>query len=82
MDYDDNITTVHPEIGSSHTAAQRLYDILIPLLGIFIISLNALVVFSSGLLLKTRKFCCLTIVANKMRLHRAVPFNFLPFFSF
>ena len=55
MDNED-LTTISPGIESS-SATLRLYDIFIPLLGIFIISTNALVVYSSGLLLKKRKFC-------------------------
>lgn len=58
MDYHDDIfTTLTPEISDSSTSSStlRLYDIFIPLLGFFIISLNLLVVISSGLLLKKRK---------------------------
>ena len=57
MDYNDDIfTTLTPEINvSTESATLRLYDIFIPILGIFIISLNLLVVISSGLLLKKRK---------------------------
>jgi hypothetical protein len=55
MEYDnDVITTTRPE--SSNSVTLRLYDVFIPLLGLFIISLNLLVVISSGLLLKKRKF--------------------------
>lgn len=50
-------TTTYPEIQeATHSATLRLYDIFIPLLGLFIITLNLLVVISSGLLLKKRKF--------------------------
>lgn len=55
---DEIITTLAPEDDdpSARSATLRLYDIFIPLLGLFIISLNLLVVISSGLLLKKRKF--------------------------
>lgn len=53
-DFYEIITTVEPEISSS--GVLKLYDIFVPLLGLFIISFNLLVVISSGLLLKKRKF--------------------------
>jgi hypothetical protein len=58
MDYNDIITTTYPAIedSSSRAAVLGLYDIFIPLLGLFIIALNLLVVISSGLLLQKRKF--------------------------
>lgn len=52
-DFDVIATTLNPEPSSSVTL--KLYDIFIPLLGVFIILLNSLVVISSGLLLKKRK---------------------------
>lgn len=58
MDYIDDIaTTLDPDAdnSSARSATLKLYDIFIPLLGLFIISLNLLVVISSGLLLKKRK---------------------------
>lgn len=60
MDYtqDENgvttITSITDAPENSSTTLQ-LYDIFIPLLGVFIITLNAFVVFSSGLLLKKRQ---------------------------
>lgn len=45
-------TTTNRPAGS---ATLRLYDIFIPLLGVFIIVLNLLVVVSSGLILKKGK---------------------------
>lgn len=55
----DSTTVSETEESSTHSATLRLYDIFIPLLGFFIISLNLLVVISSGLLLKRRKFLSL-----------------------
>lgn len=52
----DDIATITTEGPSSQSATLRLYDVFIPLLGFFIISLNLLVVISSGLLLQKRKF--------------------------
>lgn len=52
----DEATTITSEGTSSQSATLRLYDVFIPLLGVFIISLNLLVVISSGLLLQKRKF--------------------------
>lgn len=52
----DEATAITSEGPSSQSATLRLYDIFIPLLGFFIISLNLLVVISSGLLLQKRKF--------------------------
>lgn len=85
MDYHDDIsTTLTPEINdstSTQSATLQLYDIFIPLLGLFIISLNLLVVISSGLLLKKRKtsfssFCAVpyiwaseSVCRNKNRWH-------------
>lgn len=42
-------------ITTSSIETSQLYNVLIPLIGIFVISLNLLVVISSGLILKTRK---------------------------
>ncbi|KAG5671916.1 hypothetical protein PVAND_002085 [Polypedilum vanderplanki] len=56
MDYDLETTTLNfEEVTNSANITLRLYDIFIPLLGIFIISLNLLVVISSGLLLEKRQ---------------------------
>lgn len=52
----DEATAITTEGPSSQSATLRLYDVFIPLLGFFIISLNLLVVISSGLLLQKRKF--------------------------
>lgn len=52
----DEATTITTQGPSSQSATLRLYDVFIPLLGFFIISLNLLVVISSGLLLQKRKF--------------------------
>lgn len=52
----DEVTAITTEGPSSQSATLRLYDVFIPLLGFFIISLNLLVVISSGLLLQKRKF--------------------------
>lgn len=58
MDYNFETTTLEPsliEAASAETATLRLYDIFIPLLGIFIILLNSIVVNASGLLIEKRK---------------------------
>jgi len=52
---DNEETTTLPSSTTTTSATLQLYDIFIPLLGIFIISLNLLVVVSSGLLMKKRK---------------------------
>lgn len=60
MDYlDDVTTTLISDSSSTRTATLRLYDIFIPILGVLIISINLLVVISSGLLLKKRKILLL-----------------------
>lgn len=58
LSMEDDFTTMQFPVDERSTvsATLRLYDIFIPLLGVFIISLNLLVVISSGLLLKKRKF--------------------------
>jgi hypothetical protein len=61
MDYDE-FSTLSPPTTTSTTL--RLYDIFIPLLGVFIISLNLLVVISSGLLLGKRKIAKLFIYVD------------------
>jgi hypothetical protein len=63
MDLDDISTTLAPTPPTT-SATLRLYDVFIPLLGVFIISLNLLVVISSGLLLKKRKIARAFICVN------------------
>lgn len=79
MDYDDIGTTLTPP---STSTTLRLYDIFIPLLGVFIISLNLLVVISSGLLLGKRKIAsfylcqhCYSLAEHKTRLHSMLVHN-------
>lgn len=62
-DLDVATTTVRP----AGSATLRLYDIFIPLLGVFIILLNLLVVISSGLILKKGKSCHVAKLDKKER---------------
>lgn len=55
MDIGISLTTEAVEAASTVHVQLRLYDIFIPLLGIFIILLNLLVVISSGIILKKGK---------------------------
>ncbi|KAL7020009.1 hypothetical protein ACKWTF_011342 [Chironomus riparius] len=58
MDYNFETTTLEQSLiqaASAETATLRLYDIFIPLLGIFIILLNSIVVNASGLLIEKRQ---------------------------
>ena len=58
MDYNFETTTLEQSLiqaASAETTTLRLYDIFIPLLGIFIILLNSIVVNASGLLIEKRK---------------------------
>jgi hypothetical protein len=48
-------STVAASLPPSTVAQLRLYDIFIPLLGVFIITFNLMIVISSGLVLKTGK---------------------------
>jgi len=53
--WDDINSTVSSSFPPSTVAQLRLYDIFIPLLGVFIITFNLMIVISSGLVLKTGK---------------------------
>jgi hypothetical protein len=48
-------STLTSSLPPSSVAQLRLYDIFIPLLGVFIITFNLMIVISSGLVLKTGK---------------------------
>ena len=66
MDYHFETTTLEQsliEAASAETTTLRLYDIFIPLLGIFIILLNSIVVNASGLLIEKRKSGCVILCA-------------------
>lgn len=69
MDYPDDVTsTTLPSHSSGSSSTLRLYDIFIPLLGVLIITLNALVVLSSGLLLQKRKLSMHTMIKQQWKL--------------
>jgi hypothetical protein len=53
---EDINSTLDASLPPASVAQLRLYDIFIPLLGVFIISLNLLIVISSGLVLRKGEF--------------------------